>query len=119
MKEACFLTKNLIAHRGLHDVNGGIVENSIESFKLAIDKKYIIELDVHISKDGEIVVFHDDNLNRVTGVNKKISEVTYDEIKKLKLKNTDSYIPTLQEILMLVDGKVPLLIEIKNNGTVR
>ena len=118
MRNECFLTKSLIAHRGLHDVSSGIIETSIESFKLAIDKKYIIELDVHVLKDGEIVVFHDDNLYRITGVNKNISECTYNEIKDLKLKNINSYIPKLEEVLKLVDGRVPLLIEIKNNSKV-
>lgn len=119
MKKDCFLTKNLIAHRGLHDMNNGVIENSLEAFKLGIENKYIIELDVNILKDDEIIVFHDDNLHRITGVNKNISECTYDEIKNLKLKNTNSYIPKLEEVLMLVDGRVPLLIEIKNKYKVR
>lgn len=100
-------------------MNNGIIENSLEAFKLAIQKKYIIELDVHITKDNQIVVFHDESLHRITGLNKNISECTYDEIKDLKLRNTNSYIPKLEEVLMLVDGQVLLLIEIKNNKEVR
>lgn len=118
LEKEYFLLDNIIAHRGLHNIKNGIVENSIEAFSLAIEKKYIIELDVHILKDDEIIVFHDDNLERLTGVNKKVSEFSYDEIKNLKLKNTDSYIPNLEDVLKLVDGKVPLLIEIKNTEKV-
>lgn len=109
-----FLCDNIIAHRGLHNIENGVIENSIEAFRYAIDKKYIIELDVHILKDDEIIVFHDDNLQRLTGVNKKVLDVSYDEIKELKLKNTNSYIPKLEEVLKLINGKVPILIEIKN-----
>ena len=118
MKKDCFLTKNLIAHRGMHNESIGIIENSLEAFKLAIENKYIIELDIHILKDNEIVVFHDDNLKRITGVDKNISDCTYDEIKDLKLKDTSSYIPKLTEVLELVNGRVPLLIEIKSDVNV-
>lgn len=106
-----FLKYNLIAHRGLHD--NIIPENSVLSFIKAIEKNYIIELDVHILKDGNVVVFHDDNLYRMTNINKKIKDTTYDEIKDLKLLNKDYYIPLFKDILNLVNGRVPLLIELK------
>lgn len=112
MKEKTnFLTESLIAHRGIH--NNLIPENSIKAFKEAIKKKHIIELDVHLLKDDNVVVFHDDNLKRLTDTNKKIKDTTYDEIKKLKLNNTDEHIPLLTDVLKLVDGQVPLLIELK------
>ena len=106
-----FLKNSLIAHRGLH--NDMIPENSITAFKEAIKYNYIIELDVQILKDNNVVVFHDDNLRRLTGINKKIKDTTYDEIKKLKLLNTNEHIPLFLDVLKLVDGKVPLLIELK------
>lgn len=90
-----------------------IPENSITAFKEAIKYNYIIELDVHILKDNNVVVFHDDNLRRLTGINKKIKDTTYNEIKKLKLLNTNEHIPLFLDVLKLVDGKVPLLIELK------
>ena len=111
-----FLKNNLIAHRGLH--NKIIPENSIPSFKEAIKNNYIIELDVHILKDGNVVIFHDDNLKRLTGIDKKIRDTTYEEIKNLKLKNTDNYIPLLEDVLKLINGKVPLLIELKYDNKV-
>ena len=111
-----FLKNNLIAHRGLH--NKIIPENSIPAFKEAIKNNYIIEFDVHILKDNNVVVFHDDNLKRLTGIDKKIKDTTYNEIKNLKLNNTENYIPLLKDVLKLVNGRVPLLIELKYDNKV-
>lgn len=111
-----FLKKNLIAHRGLH--NSIIPENSVSAFKEAIKYNYIIELDVHMLKDGSVVVFHDDNLKRMTGVDKKIKDTTYEEIKDLQLLNSNEHIPLLKDVLKLVDGNVPLLIELKYDNKV-
>lgn len=108
-----FLTKSLIAHCGVHDIENKIPENSIKAFEIAISKGYIIELDLHILKDNNVVVFHDDNLFRITGVNKRIRDCTYDEIKLLKLQNTNNHMPLFKEVLELVNEKVPLLIELK------
>ena len=111
MKNLNFLKSNLIAHRGLH--NKSIPENSIEAFKNAIKYNYIIELDVHLLKDNTIIVFHDDNTKRMTDINKTLKNSTYDEIKNLKLKNTNQTIPTLKETLKTINGKVPIIIELK------
>lgn len=115
MKDISFLKNSLIAHRGYHNIDKKIAENSIESFKRALRHKLIIELDVHMLKDGTIVVFHDTNLKRVCGINKKIDDCTYEEIKDYSLFDTSSKIPLLKDILKLVNGKVPLLIEIKHH----
>ena len=100
-----------VAHRGLHDDIRP--ENSMPAFKAAIEKGYTIEIDVHLSSDGHIVVFHDDNLKRVCGVDKKVAKCTLKELKTMKLKGTDNTIPTFDEFLALVDGKVGILCEIK------
>ena len=102
----------IIAHRGVHN-NKEVVENSIEAFKLAKEKDYAIEFDISITKDNQLVIFHDDNLKRICGVDKNINDVTYEELKELKLLNTNEYIPTFKELLEVVDGKVFLDIEIK------
>ena len=115
MVDVNFLRKKLIAHRGLFDKNNNIPENSIIAFEQAIKYGYSIELDVHLLNDGKIVVFHDDNLKRMTGIDKKVKDCNYDEIKKLKLDNTDCEIPLFEDVLKLVDKKVPILIEIKND----
>ena len=95
-----------------HQEEKGIVENTLKSFQRAIDFKYIIELDVHLLKDGEIIVFHDDNLKRMTGIDKAVNTCTLKEIKKYKLKGIDN-IPTLEEALNVIQGKVPIIIELK------
>lgn len=111
MKDMAFLTTHLIAHRGLHNMQNP--ENSMGAFKQAVAKNYSIELDVHITKDKKVVVFHDDNLKRMTGVDKKIKDCTYKELLKLKLGNSFYRIPLLSEVLTCVEGKVPLIIELK------
>jgi glycerophosphoryl diester phosphodiesterase len=106
----------LVAHRGLHDISNP--ENSINAFKKAIDINMAIELDVRLTKDNVVIVFHDENLDRMTGINKYVKECYYNDIKDLKLNGTDCYIPTLKEVLELINGKVPLLIEIKNDNKI-
>lgn len=117
-KNIDFLKQNLIAHRGMHSIKNGIPENSIIAFGKAIENSYIIELDVHILKDKSVIVFHDDNLQRMTGVNKNVKDTTYNEIKDLKLQNTDWHIPLLKDVLELVNGKVPIIIELKTDVNV-
>ena len=112
------LNGNIIAHRGIFD-NESIPENSIPAFKRAIDENIPIELDVQLTKDNVLVVFHDDNLYRMTGKNIDIQKVNYSDIKDIKLLNTDEVIPTFEEVLKLVDNKVLLNIEIKNNKRIK
>lgn len=111
--ELNFLTSKLIAHRGMHSKKYNVPENSISAFKRAIRYHLPIELDIHILKDDSVVVFHDSNLKRMTGVDKYLRDCTYNDIKELKLKGTNNHIPLFSEVLELVNGKVPLLIETK------
>ena len=104
MNKESFLTTTLIAHRGVHYK---YMENSIKAFQEAIKRNYIIELDVHITKDNKIVVFHDNNLKRLAGVSKNIEELNYSEILKI------ISIPTIEDVLKIVNGKVPIIIETK------
>ncbi len=101
-----------IAHRGLW--NNEVPENSLLAYENAINHGFPIEIDVHKSKDGVLFVFHDDNLKRMTGVDSLLHEKTSKEIKELFLNATKEKIPTLKETLEKINGKVPLLIEIKN-----
>ena len=105
-----------IAHRGIH--TDKIIENTIPAFSLALDKKVPIELDIHILKDGNLVVFHDDDLNRLMGIDRKISDYTYDEIKKITYPDTNIHIPLFEDVLDLISGKVLLVVEIKKSDTV-
>ena len=97
--------KKIIAHRGVFN-NKDIPENSLKSFREAVKLNYDVEFDIHLTKDNILVVFHDDNLKRMTGSDKNIQDCTYDEIKDLKLLNTNEHIPTLDEVLKVIDNKV-------------
>ncbi|MDR5659948.1 glycerophosphodiester phosphodiesterase family protein [Serpentinicella sp. ANB-PHB4] len=110
-----WLSQMHIAHRGYH-FGRRIPENSIAAFVKAMNEGFAIELDLQRLKDNNVVVFHDDNLKRMTGYDKKINECTLDEIRGLKLLDSNDTIPLLSEVLELVGGKVPLMIELKNKG---
>ena len=101
------------AHRGLH--GGGVPENSLEAFELACQAGYGIELDLQLSSDGVVMVFHDGTLNRMTGIDKKLCELTASELSALSLAGTEEKIPTFKEVLELVDGRVPMLVELKGS----
>ncbi len=107
-----------IAHRGLHSKD--VPENSMQAFELAVEKGFNIETDVHLTKDGEVVCFHDFSLKRMLGgIKGGISSVTLNDLKtddKYKLPNGET-IPTLQELLELVNGKVDILVELKSKST--
>ena len=105
--------KTKYAHRGLH--GSGRAENSISAFRAAVEAGFGIELDVRLSADGELVVFHDDELSRVTKEEGRVDSRTAKELSEIKLCGTGDGIPTFKEVLALVDGKVPLLIEIKDH----
>jgi glycerophosphoryl diester phosphodiesterase len=101
-----------IAHRGLWR-SGGAPENSQTAFEAACRAGFGIELDVRLSADGEAMVFHDDTLERLTASAGLVEEQTADELQALRLLGSCEVIPTLAEVLTLVDGRVPLLVELK------
>ena len=105
------------AHRGLYDNEHGIPENSMAAFRRAVDKGYGNELDVHLTADNQLVVFHDDTLIRMCGMNKKISSFLYSDLMQLRLLGTEEGIPLFKDVLELIDGKVPLIIELKVDGS--
>ena len=103
----------LFAHRGYHSIEAGVPENSIPAFKAAVKRGYGIEFDLHITKDDKIIIFHDDDLMRICGVKGRPEDFTYDQLKTLRLQGTDERIPLLTDLLRIVKGKVPLLVEFK------
>ena len=108
-----WLRRRPIAHRGLH--GAGAAENSLTAYRRAAEAGYPIEIDVHLTRDGEIAVFHDDTLDRVCGVQGRVEDLSSAELRKLPLAGTADTIPMLGEVLETVAGRVPLLIEIKDH----
>lgn len=104
-----------IAHRGMFD-NTSIIENTLEAFEKSCERGYGIELDVRLSSDGVPIVIHDDNLDRVAGFFGRIREMTASEIRSHKLGQNKSLVPTLDEAVRTVGGRVPLIIEIKGKN---
>jgi len=103
------------AHRGLHDAQAGIVENTLPAFEAACQSGYGMELDIQLTRDRQVVVFHDDTLLRLTGDSRRVSDCTLAELRQLRLLGfDDARIPTLRELLDTVNGRTPLLIELKS-----
>lgn len=101
------------AHRGLHDNHSDAPENSMKAFQKAVDAGYGIEMDIQLTKDKIPVVFHDETLNRMCGVEGKVWEFTFEELQKLTLAESEERIPKFEDVLALVGGKVPLIVEYK------
>lgn len=111
-----WLTAKGFAHRGLHNALLEIPENSLPAFEAAAVKGFGIELDVHLSRDGIPIVFHDEELTRMTGAEGELKEYSLAELKALRLIPGAQEIPTLEETLALIAGRVPVLVEVKNYG---
>ena len=110
------MTGHWYAHRGLWNTERP--ENSLPAFRAAVESGYGIETDVHLTRDDRLVVFHDDSLKRMCGVDRNIADCTLEELRACRLNGTDCSIPTLDEFLETVGGRVPLLIEIKSDRRV-
>lgn len=107
------LTGYHYAHRGYFDNDSAAPENSMAAFRAAIDAGYGIELDVQMSADGVPMVFHDGDLERMCGVSGKIWEYTCAELQQMRLLDTEETIPTFGEVLELIAGQVPVIVEYK------
>lgn len=103
----------LYAHRGLHDNTSDAPENSMRAFQKAVEAGFGIEMDIQLTKDGVPVVFHDYTLKRVCGADGKVCQYTYEELQQFALYGTDQKIPRFEDVLELVDGRVPLIVELK------
>lgn len=100
-----------IAHRGLYNFN--LPENSLAAFENAVEHGFAIELDVRIIDDQTIVVFHDEKLSRMTDRDGYVTNLKASDLDDIKLAKTEFGIPTFEKVLETVNGKVPLLIELK------
>jgi len=113
-RESKQLAARPIAHRGLHDAEAGRPENSLAAFSAALEHGYAIECDLQPTADGEVMVFHDEDLARLTGGEGLIRERPRAELSSLRLLGSEEAVPTLAELLELVGGRVPLVIELKS-----
>jgi glycerophosphoryl diester phosphodiesterase len=111
-----WLTERPIAHRGLHTGDSRVPENSLAAFDAAANADYAIELDVQRTSDGQLVVLHDANLERMTGVACDVSDLPAAEVTRLRLLESTQTVPTLAQVLGTVGGRVPVLVEVKNVG---
>lgn len=121
MPGLAWLTARPIAHRGLHDAAAGVIENTAGAFSAAITAGYGIETDLQISADGEAMVHHDEGLGRLTEGSGRLAAMSAADIQKVRFRATSDRILTLAELCRLVDGRVPLLLELKSrfDGDVR
>lgn len=108
------LVRRPIAHRGLHDLEKGVIENTPGAFARALDGDFAIECDLQVSEDGEAMVFHDATLDRLTKSVGPVKALTAQELVKVAFSDTSDKMQTLAELLDQVNGKVPLLIEVKS-----
>lgn len=110
------LKNRFYAHRGYHTQDQSIPENSLHAFHRAVENGFGIELDVHLTKDGCLAVLHDENLKRMCGADVNLSELNCEDLEEYYLKNTQEQIPLFSDVLKVVDGKIPMIIEVKPYG---
>lgn len=110
--DGSWLSEFKFAHRGLHGEN--VPENSLMAIRLAVEARYAVEMDVRLTRDGHVVVFHDSELKRMAGVDGNVRDYDLSQLKDFRLCGTGETIPTLEEVLELVDGRVPILFEMKS-----
>ena len=110
--------RHLIAHRGLFDNATDHPENTLPAFDRAVRAGYGIELDVHLTRDGQVVVTHDDDLRRICGEDVTVAGSTYEELRRHRVLASDQPMPLFTEVLDVIGGRVPLIVEIKDDGDV-
>lgn len=113
MADLSWLTARPIAHRGLHDMNRTVWENTLPAFSRAVDAGYAIECDVHLTLDGQPIVFHDDALVRLTRTDGYVWQRTAAEMQALRVGGTEDTPPLLDDLLAFVAGRVPIVVELK------
>ena len=114
MGKPSWLTARPIAHRGYHDRDAGRIENTIPAAEAAIARGFAIECDVQLTRDDVPIVFHDDTLDRLTEATGPVASRTLADLKAITLRGTDARIPTLDEFLAVIAGRVPLFAEFKS-----
>ena len=104
------------AHRGLFSEDQLLPENSLSAFRAAVAAGYGVELDVQLTRDKQVVVFHDDGLLRACGIDARVDAFEYDQLKEFSLFGTGERIPLFTEVLETIGGKIPIIVELKSGG---
>ncbi|MGZ9115893.1 MAG: glycerophosphodiester phosphodiesterase family protein [Methylocystis sp.] len=113
-RDFSWLTARPIAHRGLHDARKGVIENSISAARAAIAAGFGVECDVQLTSDGELVVFHDETLERLTESAGAVAMRSANELSRLRLRGANDAIPRFSEFLAAIGGRTPIIVEIKS-----
>ena len=108
--------EKMIAHRGFYDNSSDAPENSLPAFRKAVEAGFGIELDVQLTRDGKLVVFHDETLERMCGSDRVLTDLTYDELMEYTLADSDEHIPLFEDVFEIFRGRVPVVLEIKRHG---
>ena len=108
-----FLNHSIIAHRGIYN-NITIYENSLDAIMYAVKNNLIVEIDVRLTKDNEVIVFHDEDASRMLKLKDKINSLTYEDLNYI----SSYHVPTLKEVLNSIYGKVPIVIEVKEDNKI-
>ena len=109
-----WMRKNPIAHRAYHNAEKGVYENTLSACAAAIENGFSIEVDMHLSSEGKAVIFHDPTLERMTGQKRNIREMTSQELREVRIHESNDHIATLDELLELTDGRTGLVLEMKS-----
>lgn len=114
MPAPAWLTRRPIAHRGYHDAAAGRLENTLPAAEAAIARAFAIECDIQLTADERVVVFHDDTLDRLMRATGPVRDKTLGELRSLRFHESDGHVPTLDDLIELIDGRVPLIVEFKS-----
>jgi glycerophosphoryl diester phosphodiesterase len=106
----------MYAHRGLFSADQRVPENSLAAFRAAVEAGYGVELDVQLTRDKRVVVFHDDDLKRACGVDARVDAYTFEELQQLSLFGTTEKIPLFSDVLDAIGGRIPIIVELKSGG---
>jgi len=112
-----WLTARPVAHRGYHDRTEGRIENTVTAVTAGVARRFAIEIDLQLTADEEVVVFHDDTVDRLADASGRVNELTLAALRATRLRDCHESIPTLDEILEAVAGRSPLFLELKSPWT--
>jgi glycerophosphoryl diester phosphodiesterase len=119
MSDLSWLTARPVAHRGYHDAAAGRIENTPGAIAAAVERGFAVEIDVHLSADGEVFAYHDAVLGRLTEGTGPVSALTMQALREVPFKATSDRIPSLRDVLDIMGERTPLVVEVKSHFKAR